>query len=194
MSRTIIFLSGRCGSGKDTLYEHYFKTLGFRRIAFADVLKQRVSDEYNIPLVNFYKYKDVCQTFIINDNKIITTPRQILINYVKDDTTVIINPVKKILSENRHDNFVITDFRRHIENIDLDPVDNKKIFIWIERTNVPDVQDNIELNKSMNIWDYVIENNGTINDMVINVNNLINRQLFNGKNTLINKVEYFTNE
>lgn len=44
----VILLSGKRGSGKDTVYS-YLSGVGVKRLAFADKLKDMVAEEYNIP-------------------------------------------------------------------------------------------------------------------------------------------------
>lgn len=45
----VIAISGWKRSGKDTAAEHLIKEYGFKRIAFADPLKDRVAEEFEIP-------------------------------------------------------------------------------------------------------------------------------------------------
>ena len=45
----IVALSGWKGSGKDTLANYLVDRYGFKRLAFADPLKDMVSEEYGIP-------------------------------------------------------------------------------------------------------------------------------------------------
>ena len=47
---TVIALSGWKGSGKDCAAEYLIKEHGFIRVAFADVLKELVAIQYNIPV------------------------------------------------------------------------------------------------------------------------------------------------
>lgn len=44
----IFAVSGWAGSGKDTVAEYLIKTHGFRRVAFADILKDMVAEQYGI--------------------------------------------------------------------------------------------------------------------------------------------------
>ena len=47
--RRIVLLSGWLKSGKDTVGEYLCRAHGFRRLAFADALKDEVSETYGIP-------------------------------------------------------------------------------------------------------------------------------------------------
>lgn len=47
--KQVIALSGYKGSGKDTAAAYLVENYGFQRIAFADVLKDLVSTQYNVP-------------------------------------------------------------------------------------------------------------------------------------------------
>lgn len=46
----VIAVSGWKGSGKDTMAEYLVNDYGYTRVAFADVLKEMVAEQYNIPL------------------------------------------------------------------------------------------------------------------------------------------------
>lgn len=55
MNFRVIALSGWKQSGKDTAAEYLINNKKFTRVAFADVLKERVAKDYNIPLESLYK-------------------------------------------------------------------------------------------------------------------------------------------
>jgi hypothetical protein len=46
----IFMLSGWAKSGKDTAAFHLVEKLRFKRVSFADPLKENVADSFNIPL------------------------------------------------------------------------------------------------------------------------------------------------
>ena len=50
----IIALSGYKGSGKDKVADYLIDVYGFKRYAFADTIKEMVSEQYNIPLNYFH--------------------------------------------------------------------------------------------------------------------------------------------
>ena len=50
----VILLSGWARSGKDTVADHLCATHGFKRVAFADPLKEAVAAETGLPLELFY--------------------------------------------------------------------------------------------------------------------------------------------
>lgn len=54
MSSKIIALSGWKGSGKDTAADHLIGK-GYKRYAFADILKEMVAEQYGIPLEMLHK-------------------------------------------------------------------------------------------------------------------------------------------
>jgi hypothetical protein len=59
----IIFIRGFAGSGKDTLGECFTQHHGFKRFAFADALKETVSDKYNVDIAVLHSQdgkKQVC--------------------------------------------------------------------------------------------------------------------------------------
>lgn len=50
----IIGISGRAGAGKDTLAEIFIKKFNFKRVSFADSLKEVCSEAFCIPLATFH--------------------------------------------------------------------------------------------------------------------------------------------
>lgn len=108
--KLIIFLSGGIKSGKDTIGEYLVKNYNFKRYAFADKVKDDVSDLFKIR-------RDIMDTHE-GKNKLISyniTVRDIIINYANNKrdeeqdywTKIVIENIKK----NNYDNIVITDFR-----------------------------------------------------------------------------------
>jgi hypothetical protein len=109
----IIFIRGFAGAGKDTLGKIFTERFGYMRIAFADLLKQMVSDKYGVPLALLHSQEgklEICpQTGY--------TWRQILLNEASEQR--LINPdifasmcadaIEEANSE--YDKFVITDWR-----------------------------------------------------------------------------------
>jgi hypothetical protein len=50
----LIGISGRARAGKDTLAEFFIKKFGFKRVSFADSLKEVCSEAFGIPLDTFH--------------------------------------------------------------------------------------------------------------------------------------------
>jgi len=50
MQKIVVAVSGWKGSGKDTVAEYLVKEHGYFRLAFADILKEMVAEQYNIPV------------------------------------------------------------------------------------------------------------------------------------------------
>lgn len=70
---TLIGLSGKAGSGKDTMADYLSVNHGFKRIAFADKLKEVCAELFNLPLGHFYhrdlkneKHKNLCGNYLLN--------------------------------------------------------------------------------------------------------------------------------
>jgi hypothetical protein len=53
----IIGISGRAGAGKDTVAELFIRKFGFKRVSFADSLKEVCSTSFDIPLETFHDVK-----------------------------------------------------------------------------------------------------------------------------------------
>lgn len=59
----IIFIRGFAGAGKDTLGECFTENHGFKRFAFADALKEMVSEKYSVDIAVLHSQegkKEVC--------------------------------------------------------------------------------------------------------------------------------------
>lgn len=76
----IIGLVGRAGAGKDTVADHLVAKYGFVRIAFADKLKQIVSDLYCVPIEHFHdrELKNVPNKRLSGRNLLASMPRDAL--------------------------------------------------------------------------------------------------------------------
>lgn len=60
----IIFIRGFAGAGKDTLGECFTEHYGFKRFAFADALKEMVSEKYSVDISVLHSQegkKEVCE-------------------------------------------------------------------------------------------------------------------------------------
>lgn len=54
MSKVLVGISGWKGSGKDTAADFLIEECGYQRLAFADILKEMVSEQYGVPLSYFH--------------------------------------------------------------------------------------------------------------------------------------------
>jgi len=54
----VIGFTGRKGAGKDTAAQYFVGKYGFKRVAYADVLKEAVAELYDVPVEYMDKYKN----------------------------------------------------------------------------------------------------------------------------------------
>ena len=105
---TIILLSGWARSGKDVVASILVNKFGFRRLAFADALKEEVAAETGLPLTLFHS--DQKDTVIPSLSK---TPRQLLLEHAlasrERDPDIYSRKVAAVARS--HDKIVISDWR-----------------------------------------------------------------------------------
>ena len=161
--KTIILISGRSGSGKD-LSSSLMK--GWKRYAFADHLKDLVSIKYNIN-------RKLCDTqegkkSIVFGKKSL---RSLLIEdgleYKKDNSNFFIKFLAEKINMENHEKIVVTDFRSPNEcNILKEFLINCDIkTLLIKRNNCNYIDDSSETSLTDFNFDYIIENNGSIDDL-----------------------------
>lgn len=180
----IILLGGKCGSGKDVVGKYLCNNYNYKRLAFADKLKDDVSEKYNIDrkLFDIQEYKN---NYKINNQ----TLREILIkeSVIRKtiDENYIINPIIINIEKNINKNIVITDFRFPYEYNKLKEKYNDIITVLIQR----DVKNKYTNNFSENSlndfnFDYIIDNNTTLINLFIN-SDLIMKNFYNNPNDFI---------
>lgn len=109
VKKVVLMLSGKAGSGKDTLAG--FLGEDWERISFADVLKEKAAKKYNIPLDAFYDRatKDLVYPGLSY------TPRDLLLKLggaMRDKNPLcFVTPVIKKIQESSSGFFVLTDWR-----------------------------------------------------------------------------------
>ncbi len=84
MQSCVVLLSGWAGSGKDAAASIMVEEMGFRRFAFADVLKNDVSTKFGIPLSTFHTAaKDHPLEILCKKYPTARTPRDLLLQYAR---------------------------------------------------------------------------------------------------------------
>lgn len=155
----LLLLLGYAGAGKDEFANWLVKNKGFVRMAFADELKQELSDKYSIPLEYFHnrelKEKPFPEFLLKRIHDLLPmsstcrtsqiTPRMLCIEHGKYRRSQDINYwVKKIKSKIKDDmNVVISDCGYHNEQEQL----RDGIKIWIERSNLKIIEDGRDIRK-----------------------------------------------
>lgn len=190
--RTIIMLSGWMQSGKDTVGNYLCHAFGFHRFAFADVLKDEVSELFHISRQSLDTSEGKAAIFNQNTGQ---TVRDLLISHGQARRAENINywverVIKSIESkENDPDTklkqpfhrIVITDWRftneysflmHHFSINDNDPTSH--IYTWrINRWNTPPLNDPTETNLDTFSFNHVIQNLGSIDSLYSLIRDII---------------------
>lgn len=173
--RTVILLNGYSCSGKDTVGKYLMDYADYRRFAFADQLKLKVSTEYGIPLVDLHTEHGKStlytnpNTSTDNDTDSIISHRQILINEGfsarQNDPDVFVKHVKAKILKCKNNNIVITDLRyineyEYLIN-NLSPDNYRIITIRINNDRLHPSDDPSEHQFDEFKFDYTISNNSS---------------------------------
>ena len=181
----IVMLGYKSQAGKDTIYTSVGESLGFERVAFADKLKQTVSDLYGFSWDQMHGHlKDVEDTRYVNnrdtgDHCKYFTPRRILQIFGGDQRSI--NPdiwayyafnvtIPKLIASNRR-KIMLTDFRFRNEAVVADKwrSSNRNVrleFVHVDRpgqvseTAADDISEN-DLNEFRK-WTGLLSNDSTL--------------------------------
>ena len=172
----VIFLHGLKGSGKDTTAKILIDKFNFKKVAFADPIKIVLMKTFNLKTeeeYDFFKRNDLFNGFrIVNGRDVLRNIGMLMRSY---DDKQFINYVNKFINENK--NAVVTDLRfdNELEYANsLDVKNDKKLLIKVKRDSIE--QDNHISEKGFpdEVFEYVIENNGTLEELEEKVNKIIN--------------------
>jgi adenylate kinase family enzyme len=109
----IIFIRGFAGAGKDTLGKIFTERFGYTRFAFADFLKQMVSEKYDVPLAVLHSQegkREICP-------RTGQSWRQVLLNEASEQRAANPDIFASMCADAiehasiQDDKFVITDWR-----------------------------------------------------------------------------------
>ena len=168
----ILFIRGFAGAGKDTFGRIFTEQFGYKRFAFADFLKEMVSEKYGVPLATLHSQAG--KEGYCDDN--IRTWRQVLLDEAAEQRAR--NPdvfadmcANAIARETAYDNFVITDWRFPNEfRVLRDRFPAAKLFsVLIRRKSqggVSPVAHPSEYLLLEHIPDFITENNGTEEELI----------------------------
>jgi hypothetical protein len=136
----IIFVSGRIGSGKDTVANVLVDEYGFKKLAFADVLKQSAARTYSIPLELMYSQEGK-NTFWEPAGRTVREILQTHADAIKTfDPEYFARVIKCQIQQDPSQSFVVSDWRfpNEFEGISNDTtVDAHCIRIRIRRDLIP---------------------------------------------------------
>lgn len=177
----IIMLSGWAGSGKDTAANILIEEMGFRRYAFADMIKEVCSRQYNIPREYFYdvELKDepldasliTNAPNILSNAKPLTTPRDLLIAYGAkaraEDASVFVRNTVTAIQADGHERIVITDWRFPNEfKYMRDAFFASHVMpVRIRRPGIVPTEDPSERSLDDMIMEELVDNDGSIEDL-----------------------------
>lgn len=170
MSKIILMLGHQSKVGKDTLADQLVEHAGFKKIAFADKLKEVCSDLFNIPLQEFYDEKlknEIVEQHGMTRRRILQIVGQAM--FEVDKLVWVKHALKKF--ENL-DRIVLTDFRfiHEIGKIQEFAAENGYTVITVKltREGIPEFtgkEDRSELELINYQWEFRIQNNGTIDEL-----------------------------
>lgn len=166
--KTILMLGHQSKVGKDTLADLLVERSGFKKIAFADKLKEICSDLFFIPLHEFYDEalkNEVVSKYGITRRRILQIVGQGM--FTVDKCVWVNHAIEKFGDLNK---IVITDFRfpHEIERIQTFSSDYEVTTIKLHRDGVPEFSgsnDPSELALMEYPWPYHIYNNGTLDEL-----------------------------
>lgn len=163
MNSIVVSLSGYMGSGKDTLGNYLIEKFKFKRLAFADALKDMCAATYDVPRL-YFDDRELKETIIIKHNK---TPRQMCLDLAvekrQEDPLVF---VKKVLKQIQpFQKYVITDCRYINELTQLrQTFGNKYLPLYIKRFSTPPSDHPSEIGISPINCAFTIDNTGDLVD------------------------------
>ncbi len=167
---SIILLGGKAGSGKDVVADYLCAFHGYKKLAFADALKEFVSIKYSIDKKLMYSQEGK-QTFVLFRGKLVTV-RNLLIAVATNKrkfnedlwVNIVIGKIENEISKKRKLKIVISDFRFENEYTKIyqkfeDQNDIHTILIKRDGINV--IDDPSETSLDVFQFDQVILNNSS---------------------------------
>jgi hypothetical protein len=192
----ILLLSGWKGSGKDVMAKHLEKRYGYRRLAFADALKDQVADRYGIsryqfddpvgkeqPLLN-YPVKPILNTtdmdshyklVYTNKSEKYHTPRSLLILEAalarSIDDNIWARTIARNIAANNLSNIVISDWRYPNEHqlIKDSFPDHKVLSVRINRFDNTDAIDQSERSLDDHSFENILSNESSIDNFKLKI-------------------------
>ncbi len=165
----IVLLSGWSGSGKDAAATLLTEEMNFTRLAFADLLKEDVSEKSGIPLSAFH---DPAEKDTPINHMFPVTPRQLLLAHAlrvrATDPDIYSRGVSELILALDHDRFIVSDWRykREYEVLceKLGP-DANIVRGRIQRPGITVSDDPSEHDLDDESFDFTIANDGCISDL-----------------------------
>lgn len=170
---TILLLSGWAGSGKDAVAAILVRDHQFRRVAFADALKQDAAKRTGVPLNDFHtEAKNQPLKHHVPAFPTARTPRDIILQLAlqmrAENPDIYSDTVIAEIAESDGSRFVVADwrYRREYTRIrEMCPPGTKILRVRIQRPGVVPSDDPSEHDLDDEPMDIVIQNSGTLDDL-----------------------------
>ena len=163
----IVMLSGWLKSGKDTVGEYLCRRYGFKRLAFADALKDEVSATYGIrrDLLDSQQGKDTrVESFPIREGSLAPTVRDVLIHHGQWRRSQDLDYWVRKVQPRPGDRIVITDWRFPNEFEVLSQ--RCTVETWrVERWATPPRTDPSEVALDSHRFDLTLKNTGPVAEL-----------------------------
>lgn len=156
----VVLLSGWAGTGKDAAASLLAEEMSFHRLAFADALKQDVSDATGLPVEMFHNR-------VLKDRPIVgdKTPRDLLLSHAAAaraaDPDIYARKIAKAILAGHHERIVISDWRykRELEFLQKE-LNDRVLFVRgrIERRYIVPSTDPSEHDLDDMLFDFIVDN------------------------------------
>lgn len=173
--QTVILLSGYLQSGKDTVGNYLVEHFNYTRFAFADILKDQVSEIYNIERSSLDTSKGKAKMY---DKT--RTVRQVMIDHGTEkrsqDISYWSRQIYNKIIKSDSMFFVITDWR-YIDEFKVFDKNNLRIECWrINRWETPPLLDSSETALDAFVFNEVFQNKSNYTKLYSEISNVIYRK------------------
>ncbi len=174
---TILLLSGWAGSGKDAVAAILVRDHQFRRVAFADALKQDAATRTGIPLNDFHTAaKNEPLKHPVPAFPTAHTPRDVILQLAlqmrAENPDIYSDTVIAEMAESDGDRFVVADWRYKREYArmrEMCPPSAKILRVRIVRPGLIPSEDPSEHDLDTEPMDIVLDNDGSLDDLTKHV-------------------------
>jgi hypothetical protein len=178
---TILLLSGWAGSGKDAVAAILVRNHRFRRVAFADALKQDAATRTGIPLNDFHTAaKNEPLKHPVPAFPTARTPRDVILQLAlqmrAENPDIYSDTVIAEIAESDGVRFVVADWRykrEYTRICDMCPSSTKVLRVRIVRPGIIPSEDPSEHDLDTEPMDIIIQNTGTLEELTMHVNSAL---------------------
>ena len=177
--KKVILLCGWKGSGKDTIANYLTKKHNYKRFAFADSLKDEISNDYNIKRELFDCRKSKEKKIFIPKLNDYFSPRELCITIGQErkkfDEYYWVNKVVKDINCSKNVKCVISDCRFPIELNRFKLSNFNCISIWVNRFDKNNSSDITETSLSYTNCDYFINNKNDFSTLYVEIEKILKK-------------------